>query len=70
LSARIQGVLLDDGAFIRDLFRRPALEKLLRGHFSGRAPQVEVVFRLLTLELWARQFLQTPEAAHTAIPSA
>ena len=58
LSGRIQDVLLDDGAFIRDLFNRPALEALLRGHFSGRAPQVEVIFRLLSLELWARTFIQ------------
>ncbi len=50
-------MLLDDGAYIRDLFDRPALETLLRDHFSGRAPQVEVVFRLLTLELWAQRFL-------------
>ena len=62
LSGRIQEILLDDGALIRNLFDRAALERLLRGHFNGRAPQVEVVFRLLTLEMWARQFLQT----HTA----
>jgi asparagine synthase (glutamine-hydrolysing) len=63
LSGRIQAILLDDGAFIRDLFDRTALEHLLRGHFDGRAPQVEVVFRLLTLEMWARQFLKSPDPA-------
>ncbi len=57
LRPKIEDVLLDDGAYIRDLFNRPALETLLRDHFSGRAPQVEVVFRLLTLELWAQRFL-------------
>ena len=53
----IRDTLLDENAYIRALFERPALERLLRDHFSGRAPQVEVVFRLLTLELWAQRFL-------------
>ncbi len=57
LRPKIEDVLLDDGAYIRDLFNRPALETLLRDHFSGRAPQVEVVFRLLNLEMWAQKFL-------------
>ncbi|MBK8035474.1 MAG: asparagine synthase (glutamine-hydrolyzing) [Chloroflexi bacterium] len=56
LAERIQAVLLDDGAGIRDLFQRPALEALLRAHFDGSAPQVEVVFRLLTLETWLKTF--------------
>jgi asparagine synthase (glutamine-hydrolysing) len=58
LSGRIQLILRDEGAFIRDLFDRAALNRLLDGHFSGRAPQVEVVFRLLTLERWAGVFLK------------
>jgi asparagine synthase (glutamine-hydrolysing) len=58
LSGRIQAILRDEGAFIRDLFSRAALDRLLNGHFSGRAPQVEVVFRLLTLERWAGVFLK------------
>jgi asparagine synthase (glutamine-hydrolysing) len=57
LRDNIQDALLDENACIRALFERPALESLLRDHFSGRAPQVEVVFRLLTLELWAQRFL-------------
>ena len=65
LRANIQDVLLDENAYIRALFDRPALEALLRDHFSGRAPQVEVVFRLLTLELWAQRFLM---AAPVAVP--
>jgi asparagine synthase (glutamine-hydrolysing) len=69
LSGRIQETLLDDGAFIRDLFDRAALERLLRGHFSGRAPQVEVVFRLVTLEMWARQFLKSNIETAQAVPA-
>jgi asparagine synthase (glutamine-hydrolysing) len=57
LRDNIQNALLDENAYIRALFERPALERLLRDHFSGRAPQVEVVFRLLTLELWAQRFM-------------
>lgn len=57
LSERIQERLLDSGAVIHNLFEPAALEKLLRDHFSGRAPQVEMVFRLLTLETWAKVFL-------------
>ena len=42
----------------------PPWKALLRDHFSGRAPQVEVVFRLLTLEMWAQRFLKTaPQTA-------
>ncbi len=58
LRGRIEAALLEDGAYIRTLFERRALETLLRDHFSGRMPQVEVVFRLLTLELWAGRFLK------------
>jgi asparagine synthase (glutamine-hydrolysing) len=57
LAGRIQEVVRDPRAFIRDWIDGRALDRLLDGHFSGRAPQVEVVFRLLTLELWARRFL-------------
>lgn len=56
LADRIQAVLLDEGAGIREWFERPALERLIRAHFDGSAPQVEVVFRLLTLELWIKTF--------------
>lgn len=56
LATHIQSVLLDDGAFLRDLFDRPALERLLNAHFAGRESHVEVIFRLLTLEMWARKF--------------
>ena len=58
LSDRIQAILLDGEACIRDLFDRAALETLLRGHFAGTAPQVEVVFRLLTLEVWMQTFVR------------
>ncbi len=58
LAARVQAVLRDPGALVRVWFEGDALDRLLDGHFSGRAPQVEIVFRLLTLELWGRRFLK------------
>lgn len=56
LSERIESTLRDPSAWVRGWLNPPALDALLDGHFSGRAPQVEVVFRLLNLELWARRF--------------
>lgn len=56
LSERIESTLRDPSAWVRGWLNPVALDALLDGHFSGRAPQVEVVFRLLNLELWARRF--------------
>ncbi len=56
LRAPLRETLLDSAARIRPLFNRPVLEKLLTAHFSGRARYEEVVFRLLTLELWMQTF--------------
>jgi asparagine synthase (glutamine-hydrolysing) len=56
LAGRIQARLRDPSAFVRRWLNTQALDILLDGHFSGRAPQVEVVFRLLTLETWAARF--------------
>jgi asparagine synthase (glutamine-hydrolysing) len=58
LAGRIQAVLRDPAALVRTWFDGRGVDRLLDGHFSGRAPQVEVVFRLLTLELWGRRFLK------------
>ena len=57
LAGRIQDVLRDPAAFAPGLFEPAALSGLLDAHFSGRARHTEVIFRLLTLALWQRQFL-------------
>ncbi|MBW4439167.1 MAG: asparagine synthase (glutamine-hydrolyzing) [Pleurocapsa minor GSE-CHR-MK-17-07R] len=57
LAGRIQARLRDPSAFVRRYLNTRTLDELLDGHFSGRAPQVEVVFRLLTLETWAETFM-------------
>ncbi len=56
LSQRIQDLLLDPNNFTSRFFNLEARERLLRDHFEGRASQVEVIFRLLTLELWGQRF--------------
>ena len=58
LSGRIREVLLNPNAFITEFFNRAALERLLRDHLWGRTSQVEVVFRLLVLELWGQRFIK------------
>lgn len=57
LSGRIQAVLRDPAAMSRRLLNRAEMDKLLDAHFSGRAQNTEVIFRLLTLELWQQKFL-------------
>jgi asparagine synthase (glutamine-hydrolysing) len=64
LSSRIQDVLRDRHAQIRDLFNTAALDRLLDVHFGGRERHTEVIFRLLTLELWQRQFMAVAVKAH------
>lgn len=56
LAGRIRETLAPTDAFVRHFLNGPALDALLDGHFSGRRPQVEVVFRLLALERWAAVF--------------
>lgn len=64
LQPRIQDVLLNPDAFIGAYFNRPELERLLRDHFARRAQQVEVMFRLLTLEVWGQTFVRQRQAAN------
>lgn len=63
LNGRIRETLTDPNNHISGLFQRSALETLLNDHFNRRTSQVEVVFRLLTLELWAQRFLKTTVSA-------
>lgn len=65
LAGRIEERLRDPGAQIRTWLQPEAIDRVLDGHFSGRAPQVEVVFRLLTLETWAQTFLRSTPARLT-----
>jgi asparagine synthase (glutamine-hydrolysing) len=59
LKGYIQDALTAPDTFIAPYFERAALRRLLDDHFSGRTNQVELVFRLLTLELWGQQFIKS-----------
>ncbi len=56
LSQQIQAVLRDSATRSRALFNAAAFDQLLDAHFTGRARHTEVIFRLLLLELWLREF--------------
>ncbi|MEZ4672410.1 MAG: asparagine synthase (glutamine-hydrolyzing) [Anaerolineae bacterium] len=60
LSPRLREVLDDPNSYIRLLFDRQTLDAMLHDHFWGKTRQVEVIFRLLTLELWAQRFRLRP----------
>jgi asparagine synthase (glutamine-hydrolysing) len=58
LADDVRAVILDPGARIRALFRMDAVERVLRRQAARRVGQVELIFRLLVLELWWRRVLQ------------
>ncbi len=66
LSPRMREVLLDPNNMISGLFQKGNLEQLLKDHFWGKTSQVEVVYRLLTLELWAQRFIKVTSTAPQA----
>jgi asparagine synthase (glutamine-hydrolysing) len=69
LSGNIREVLLDPNGFIHDVFKRAELEQLLKDHLWGKTSQEEIIFRLLTLELWGQAFIK-PEVFTGQQPSA
>ena len=60
LAGRTQAILLDERSLGRGLFDRAALETLLARHFGGQIERVELVFRLLLLELWQQATIDAP----------
>ena len=60
LAERIRAILMDERSLTRGLFVPTTLETLLRNHFSGRTERVEVIFRLLLLELWQQATIDAP----------
>jgi len=57
LRDRAQAILLDSRTLGRGYFQRQTLLDLLERHFSGRENHIQLVLRLLTLELWQRTFV-------------
>lgn len=57
LRDRAQAILLDRRTLERGYFRQQAVVDLVERHFSGRENHIQLVLRLLTLELWQRAFV-------------
>lgn len=57
LADEISAVLLDRRCVGRGLLEAAAVERLVARHFRGEVDHTELVFRLLVLELWHREFL-------------
>ncbi len=57
LRERAQAILMDPRTLGRGYFQRQSLLNLLQRHFSGRENHIQLVLRLLTLELWQRAFV-------------
>lgn len=49
--------LLGADSKTRDYYRRPQLERILNDHISGRQNHEKLLWTLLTLEIWHRQYL-------------
>lgn len=57
LRQRTQEILLDERTLSRGYFQRQALTQLLENHFTRRENHIQMVIRLLILELWQRSFI-------------
>lgn len=55
-SAYVEGILFDREARTRELFREPVVRELLRRHRTGRADHSPLLWAMVCLELWLRQF--------------
>ncbi len=60
LSQEVQAVLLDPTCLGRGLFRQGAIEGLVAEHVDGKREHSHRLWALLMLELWFRQYLDTP----------
>ncbi len=63
LAGYIQEILLDARALSRPYIERKSLEATVRGHLKGNQNFTVELHKLLTLELFHRLFLDTPERA-------
>ncbi len=56
LRERLREVLYDPAARQRPYLDGVVYRRLIDGHFAGRTSQTELIWRLVTLELWVRGF--------------
>lgn len=57
LRGYIMGILLDERTLARPYFNQKSIKEILDLHMSGKENHSELIGRLLTFELWHRQFL-------------
>jgi asparagine synthase (glutamine-hydrolysing) len=62
LNRQVQDVLLSDRAISRGLFQKREISRLLQAN-SREGRYAKELFSLLTLELWHRQFVDSPAAS-------
>lgn len=62
-------VLLDERSLSRGLFDRNGLQRVLADHRSGRRDHGNLLYRLLSVELWFRRFIDQAGAAARAQPA-
>jgi asparagine synthase (glutamine-hydrolysing) len=58
-----RALLLDDTARARELFRLPAVERLISDHHRGIADNTNRLWALMQLELWFRTYVDVPPRA-------
>jgi asparagine synthase (glutamine-hydrolysing) len=66
LYGYVRDVLLDERTSARGYFDRAAVGRFVNEHLSGRADHHSVLWRLLILEEWHRQFADVPRPAVAA----
>ena len=53
----IEDILLSERTLSRDLYDREEVKKIISEHMSGMKNHEEIVYLLLTFEVWARLFI-------------
>lgn len=58
-------ILLSDRCLSRGIFQKGSLEKLIQEHISNKMNHSPILFRLLSVELWFRLFIDTKSVNYT-----
>src|SRR5207249_1180037 len=62
-------VVLSDSAAARGFIDRSEAERIYADHTSGRVPRPNLLWNLLILELWSREFLDGVSSVHERRPA-
>jgi asparagine synthase (glutamine-hydrolysing) len=69
LKDKLFGILLEPKTLQRGYFRPAAVRAIVDEHVSGRRNRANVVWQMLMLELWHRNFLESRASASVASPT-